>query len=111
MTGYYQFLDILNFVSIVHYFLMQTNKGRTSLTPENFSRECVLEMNLGPLHLLGPLVTEVYHRFNKEFSYKRKASGVFVSTGLSEYELGAAIQNRRKKKRKEDFLSTFGKTL
>ena len=39
----------------------KTGRGRV-LDPINFDKEVFLEMNLGPIHLLEPLVDEVYLR-------------------------------------------------
>ena len=61
------------------------------------SRFGVNNISFCSLHLLGPLVQEVYKRFNKEFLFKRNDRGLFVTKGLPEYILGSAIRNRRKR--------------
>ena len=56
-----------------------------------------MEINLGPIHMLEPMVQKVLDRFNREYLYKRLASGAFATWNLKEYQLGAAIRNRRKR--------------
>ena len=73
---------------------------------KNFSKETVMEMNLGPLHLFGPLVTEVYTRWNKTFIY---ALCTYVSN-VKDYKLGAAFSSRRdREEQKARFPPVFWK--
>jgi hypothetical protein len=55
-------------------------------------------MNLGPQHCLEPMVSVLYQRLDKEFCYKRTATGSFVSRNhLKNPELGAAINTFRRR--------------
>ena len=47
----------------------KTGRGRV-LDPINFDKEVFLEMNLGPIHLLEPLVDEVYIRRQKKYMFE-----------------------------------------
>lgn len=62
---------------------MKVGRGRV-LTPRNFSIECYLEMNLGPIHLLDDLVSEVYIRWNKSFQFKRNIHGGLITRYLKD---------------------------
>ena len=79
------------------------------MTNTNFSTEMYLEVNLGPLHLLNPIVSEVFRRWDKEFLYKRNARGALVSQlFLTDGEMGAAVKNRRvREEKKGRFASRF----
>jgi hypothetical protein len=54
-------------------------------------------MNLGPIHLLGPMVSEIYDRRNKAYMFKLTEKGYFASKDLKEYKLGAAVRSTRKR--------------
>ena len=56
-----------------------------------------LEVNLGPIHLLDPLIKQVFERYKREFLFKRTNTGAFATHHLKEYQLGAALRNRREK--------------
>ena len=64
---------------------------------KDFYVQVYLEVNLGPIHLLGSLVVRVYDRFNRDYLYKRTYTGAFASINLKEYQLGATVRNRRKR--------------
>ena len=51
-------------------------------------------MNLGPQHLLKPLIKDVYNLRMKSYMYKRTAAGAFISK-MKEYQLGSVIRRRR----------------
>ena len=52
-----------------------------------------MEMNLGPIHLLKPLASEVYIRRNKQYSFKTSKRGLFKSQyKLKDARLGAAVK-------------------
>ena len=65
---------------------------------KHFSDETVLQVNLAPLHLLDPVVVEVYKRWNRTFLYELRGAGgvgLFVSHALADYRLGAAVKSMR----------------
>ena len=74
---------------------MKTARGR-NLSQENLSDEVCLDINLGPLHMMEPLVEKVNSLRNREYHYRRKPSGAFASWDLKEYQLGAAVRGMRK---------------
>ena len=47
------------------------------------------DINLGPQHLLEPMIEKIYYLRKKEYHFK---SGLFVSKDLKEYKLGAAVE-------------------
>ena len=79
------------------------------MTNNNFSTEMHLEVNLGPMHLLKPLVSEVFQRWDKVFLYKRNARGALMSQLiLTDGEMGVAVRNRRvREENKGRFASRF----
>ena len=72
----------------------KTGRGRI-LKSENFSKEVMMEMNLGPIHLLKPLASEVYTRRGKTYSYKTNEKGFFVTRYVKDRTLGAAVKSVR----------------
>ena len=79
----------------------KTGRGRV-LDPINFDKEVFLEMNLGPIHLLEPLVDEVYIRRQKKYMFETNAKGLFVSGNkLKDKQLGAAVHSKRDSEEKK----------
>ena len=78
---------------------MKQKTGRNRvLESKHFSDETVLQVNLAPMQLLDPVVLEVYERWNRTFLYERRGAGgvgLFVSHGLADYQLGAAVKSMR----------------
>ena len=72
----------------------KTGRGRI-LKSENFSKEVMMEMNLGPNHLLKPLASEVYTRRGKTYSYKTNEKGFFVTRYVKDHTPGAAVKSVR----------------
>lgn len=87
--------------------VMNQKTGRCHvLENNNLSEETVLQVNLGPLHLLEPMVREVYRQWGKSFLYKRNRMGGFVSRGMVEYSLGVAMRSRREREEQQSRLPT-----
>ena len=78
---------------------MKGGRGR-NLTPANMSAEVCLDINLGPQHLLEPMIEKIYYLRKKEYHFKLLKSGLFASKDLKEYKLGAAVRGRRLKEEK-----------
>ena len=77
------------------------------LEPENFSKEIVLRVNLGPLHILAEgLVNEVFE-FDKDKSYLRKESRLsnLVSKDLN--KSAAVLTFEKKCEEKSHFPTHF----
>ena len=78
--------------------IMKNHVGKNRhLRPDNFSKEVVLAVNLGPQHLLEGLVEEVYQARKKEYLYKRDSKGNFMTfrTRLADPNHGSAIRTFR----------------
>jgi hypothetical protein len=63
-------------------------------------------MNIGPIHLLDTVSSEVYNEWEKTFMFKRLDSGAFASHTLKEYKMGAAVRNRRNREEGSSRFST-----
>ena len=80
------------------------------LQPHIFSKEIVLEFNLGPQHLLEGLVQEVMEIMKKQYVYKRDTRGKLVTkvSRLADPSHGSAVKTFRKiKKSKPKFPLKF----
>ena len=79
--------------------IMKNHVGKNRhLKPDNFSKEIVLTVNLGPQHLLEGLVEEVCLVRKKEYLYKRNIKGRLATQAsrLADPVLGASIKTFRK---------------
>lgn len=82
------------------------------LRPVNFNKEVFLDINLGPLHMCGKLVEEMFQRKKDEFIFKEANDGRLISgSHLVDDRLGAAIKTFRKtEEEKSKFPHIFWQT-
>ena len=62
------------------------------MTPANMSAEVCLDINLGPQHLLEPMIEKIYYLRKKEYNFKLLKSDLFASKDLKEYKLRKALK-------------------
>ena len=78
--------------------IMNNHSGKERyLDPVNFSKEIYLKFNLGPLFMMEDVIQAVYDLKNKEYIYKRKASGALSThfSLLADHVEGSAIKAYR----------------
>jgi hypothetical protein len=79
--------------------IMKNHVGKSRhLKPDNFSKEIVLTVNLGPQHLLEGLVEEVCQVRKKEYLFKRISKGCLATKAscLADPDHSSSIKTFRK---------------
>ena len=79
--------------------MMSQHGQNGSLKAENFSMEMMLQFNLGPMHLMGSLISDIFASENKKL-YLRKESKIsqIVSKDFNKSAAVATFEKNDKKK-------------